>query len=80
MKYINENKDYKYHQLPIAAREGKMFFPAFLILDEKGTVIGKIQKYMTPEEFEAAMKYYGTNAYRKETFKAFKKKFTTTIK
>lgn len=80
VKYINENKDYKYHQLPIAALEGKMIFPAFIILDEKGTVIGKIQKYMTPEEFEAAMKYYGSDAYLKETFKAFKKRFTTTIK
>lgn len=79
VKYINENKDYKYHQLPIAALGGNMMFPAFIFLDEKGTVIGKIQKYMTPEEFEAAMKYYGEDAYKKETFKAYKKKFTTTL-
>lgn len=80
VKYINENKEYKYHQLAIAALEGKMFFPAFVILDEKGAVIGKIQKYMTPEEFEVTMKYYGEDAYKKETFKAYKKKFINTIK
>ena len=79
VKYINENQSYKYHQLPIAALERKMFFPAFIILDEEGSVIGKFQQYMTPEKFEEVIKFYGEDAYKKETFKAFKKKFISTI-
>ncbi|MCD4663731.1 MAG: DUF255 domain-containing protein [Bacteroidales bacterium] len=79
VKYINENQPYKYHQLPIAALEGKMIFPAFIVLDEEGNVLGKIQQYMTPEKFEEIIKFYGEDAFKKETFKAFKKKFISTI-
>lgn len=78
--YINENKSYKYHQLPIAALEGKMVFPAFIILDEDGNVLQKFQQYMIPEEFEKIMYFYGENAYKKETFKLFTKNFESKLK
>ncbi|MCD4792279.1 MAG: DUF255 domain-containing protein [Bacteroidales bacterium] len=78
--YINENKSFKYHQLPIAALEGKMVFPAFIILDEDGNVLQKYHQYMIPEEFEAVIKYYGEDAFKTQTFKAFKKIFESNIK
>ena len=78
--YINENKPYKYHQLPIAALGGKMVFPAFIILDENEKVLVKIQEYMTPEKFEPLMKYYGDNFYKKENFTTFMKHFKSELK
>ncbi|NOZ35506.1 MAG: DUF255 domain-containing protein [Chlorobi bacterium] len=78
--YINENKAYKYHQLPIAALDGKMTFPAFIILDENEKVLIKVQKYMTPENFEPLMKYYAGNFYKTENFNNFMKHFKSSFK
>lgn len=78
--YINENNQYKYHQLPIAALGGKMIFPAFIILDENEKVLIKIQEYMTPEKFEPLMKYYGDDFYKKENFDVFMKHFKSELK
>ncbi len=78
--YINENKPYKYHQLPVAALDAKMIFPAFIILDENEKVLIKIQKYMTPEGFEPLMKYYGDNFYKKENYNIFIKNFKSELK
>ena len=79
-KYINENKPYKFHQLPIAALEGKMIFPAFIILDENGKVLEKTQKYMTPEDLEPLLHYFGDDAYKNEKFEVYKKNFKSEIK
>jgi thioredoxin-related protein len=77
--YINENKPYKYHQLPIAALEGQMIFPSFLILDENGKVLQKIYQFMTPEKLEPIFKYYGDDAYKIMTFEQFVKDFKSEI-
>jgi len=77
--YINENKPYKYHQLPIAALEGKMTFPAFIILDEEGNVLQKHQQYMIPERFEEVIRYYGDDAYKTQKFKEFVKTFESKL-
>ena len=79
MKYINENKSYKYHQLPIAALEGKMNFPAFIILDEEGKVISKYQEYMTPEKLEKIIYYYGEDIYKTKDFVSFEKDFVSKL-
>jgi len=79
MKYINENKSYKYHQLPIAALEGKMNFPAFIILNEDGKVLTKIQEYMIPEKLEPIIHYYGEDAYKTEKFNTFMKRFKSKL-
>ncbi len=72
-KYINENKPYKYHQLPIAALQSKMIFPAFIITDENGQVLDRIQKYMPPEELEHLLTFYGDDIYKKMSWKAYLK-------
>lgn len=79
-KYINENQPYKYHQLPIAALEGNMIFPSFLILDEEGKVLIKIYKYMTPEMLEPLIKYFGENMHKKIPYDEYLKTFKSEIK
>jgi len=78
--YINENKSYKYHQLPIAALGGKMTFPAFIILDENEKVLIKVQEYMIPEKFEPLMRFYGDNTYKNENYNTFMKDFKSKLK
>ncbi len=78
--YINDNKPYKYHQLPIAALEGKMTFPAYIILDEDGKVLEKFRMYQTPEMMEVILKYYGNDEFKKQNFVKFKKSFKSSIK
>ncbi len=73
ISYINENQAYKYHQLPIAALEGKMIFPAFVILDENGNVLDKIQKFVTPTELLLIVKFYGDNLYKTTTWQDYLK-------
>ncbi len=79
IKYINENQPYKYHQLPIAALEGKMIFPAFIILDEEGNVLQKIQQFMIPEDLEVILKFYGENTYKSENINTFRQNFKSDI-
>ncbi len=79
IKYINENKSYKFHQLPIAALEGKMNFPAFIIMDEEGNILSKFQEYMTAEKFEKIMYYYGEDKYKTEKFDSFLKSFESKL-
>lgn len=69
--YVNENKDYKFHQLPIAALQGKMTFPAFVILDEEGNVLDRIQKFLSPEELLLILKFYGDDIYKKKSWEEY---------
>lgn len=73
--YINENQQHGIHQMPIAMLQGKMQFPAFLILDENLNLLDRIQMYLPPQKFEAVMKYYGDNIYKTKVFQDFEKDF-----
>ncbi len=79
-KYINENQPYKYHQLPIAALEGKMNFPVFLILDENLKVLEKVTGYLTPEMVESILNFYGSNSNKTIKWQIYKKEFVSKIK
>jgi len=78
-QYINENQPYKYHQLPIAALDGQMIFPAFIVLDENGKVLEKIRNFVTPQMLEPILHYYGDNDYKKVLWNDFKSKFKNTV-
>jgi len=75
--YINENQSHKFHQLPIAALEGKMIFPAFIILDENGNVLDRVQKFLTPKDLLVILKYYGDNAYKTIPWETYSKENPT---
>jgi thioredoxin-related protein len=77
-KYINENRPHKFHQLPIAALEGIMSFPSFIILDENGKVLEKIRQFMTPETLDMILHYYGENSYKTITWDVFKANYKNT--
>jgi len=74
-KFINENLPHKYHQLAISLLSGKMKFPAFVIFDENLKYLDKMQKYMTPEEFEPLIHFIGDDAYKTQKWTEYLKKF-----
>lgn len=74
-KYINENQSHKYHQLPIAALEGKMIFPVFLILDEDLKVLEKITGFISPKRLELILNFYGSDSYKTMPIQDFEKTF-----
>jgi len=79
IKYINEGQAHGFHQLPIAMLEGKMKFPAMLILNEENKVLNKFQQLFTAEEIEAILAYIHSNKYLTDSFVDFKKNFVSAI-
>jgi thioredoxin-related protein len=78
--FINEKLPHGFHQLPIALLNGTMKTPAFVIFDENLTYIGKEQRYFTPEDFEALIKYVGDDDYKTLKFEDYKRNFKSTFK
>jgi len=77
--YKNSGESHKFHQFAIAALEGKMIFPAFLILDEDYNLLDRIQFYLPPEELEPILNYYGGDYYKTMTYEVFKQTFVSSI-
>ncbi len=71
--YKNSGEAHGYHQFAIAVLQGKMKFPAFIILDENYNLIERKQRYYTPEEIEALLKFYGENIYKEKQFDEYLK-------
>jgi thioredoxin-related protein len=78
-KFVNDQTQHGYHQLPIALLNGKMTSPAFIIFDEDLKFIGREQRYFTPEDFELIMKFVGDNVYKTETIENYKKYFKSSF-
>lgn len=73
--YKNGGEPYNYHQFPYAVLQGNLQFPAFVILDEEYNLIERIQYFMTPENFEPLIHFYGDGAYKNQDYKTFLKEF-----
>ncbi len=73
--YINEKVAHGYHQLAIAMLNGKMQFPAFIIIDENSKLLDRFYGYMPPEDFEVLIHFIGDNAYKNKKWDDYKLKF-----
>jgi thioredoxin-related protein len=73
--FINEQKEHPFHQFPIAMLQGKMEFPAFVILDEENRLLDRIQFYLTPENIEPILLYFGDNQYKTTKWENFRGNF-----
>lgn len=59
------------HQLAIALLQGKMSFPSYVFMDEKNQLLTVAPGYMESKDFMPILKYFGTNAYKTQTFKDY---------
>ncbi|MEI7982476.1 MAG: DUF255 domain-containing protein [Bacteroidota bacterium] len=80
--FVNPNPATKRstHQLASELLRGKMSYPSYVFLNEKGQMITVIQGYRPPLEFEPILQYFGDDAYQKMKWDEFKTGFQGTIK
>lgn len=71
VKYSNSNPPNGYHQFAIASLEGKMRFPAFLILDEQLNLLDRVQFFTDKEFFMNIAEYFASDIYKNKDFKTF---------
>ncbi len=70
------------HQLTmaIAPVNGRVAYPTVVYIDSQGQILTPVQGYMTPEQIEPILHFFGDAAYKKQEFDAFQKSFTSKLK
>jgi len=74
-KFINENQPHQYHQLPIALLQGKMVFPMQLYFNEEMKLINSMQAYLTPEQIEPMLRYFGEDTFKTQSWEEYIKSY-----
>ena len=69
--YKNTGAPLNYNEFAVAVLNGKMKFPAFIILDEKLNLLERIQAFVTKNNFSDIVHFYGDNDYKKENYKNY---------
>ncbi len=75
IKYFNRGNGNTYHDLPVAMLEGKMNFPAFLILNEEILPLSKYANFASSSSLEAILTFFYQDKYKTEIYKDFFEKF-----
>ncbi len=65
------------HQLTayLAAVEGRLGYPTISYVDSEGNLIQPVQNYFTPEQIEPILGFFGTGAYKKQTWQDYSSTF-----
>ena len=71
-KHVNQGRNGT-HQLAFALLDGRMGFPAFVMLDESFSRVMLVPGYKTAEQLITQLKYTSTDAYKTQNFDAFSK-------
>ncbi len=76
-KYVNPNPEKRRsaHQLAVALLNGKLSYPSFVFLDQEVKLITVLPGYNPPEKLEPVLHYIAEEAYKDETFQAFRNNF-----
>ncbi len=72
--YVNEggmNGRRGTHQLAAALLQGNMSYPSYVFMNEKNQLITVAPGYMDASQFLPVLKYIGTDAYLKQSFKDY---------
>ncbi len=73
--FKNDTIKHPFHDFAIAILEGKMTFPAVIVMDENKKLINRLQAYLTPEKAESIFKYFGDNKYKSVKWEEYSKNF-----
>jgi thioredoxin-related protein len=68
------------HQLAVSLLRGKMSYPSFCFLNEKGQLITVVAGYQQAREFEKILNWYGSDSYLKMQYEEFRTGFEGKIK
>lgn len=66
--------------MAIAPVNGRVAYPTIVYIDSEGQVLTPVQGYMTPEQIEPILHFFGDGAYKKQEFGDFQKAFVSTRK
>ena len=72
--YVNEggmNGRKGTHQLAAALLQGRLSYPSYVFMNEKNQVLTVAPGYMDASQFLPVLKYIGTDAYLKQSFKDY---------
>jgi thioredoxin-related protein len=61
--------------MTIAPVNGRVAYPTLVYMDSNGQVLAPVQGYMTPEQIEPILVYFGEGIYKTQEFPAFQKTF-----
>jgi hypothetical protein len=75
VKYFNRGEGNTFHDLPVAMLEGKMIFPAFLILNEEVLPLHKNSVFIASKDLEAMLTYFSEDKYKGIDYKIFLEDF-----
>jgi thioredoxin-related protein len=59
------------HQLAAALLQGRISYPSYVFMNENNQLITVVPGYMEPKDFLPILKYFGSNAYLKKSFKDY---------
>lgn len=68
-----------YHELAAALLNNQLSFPSVVILDEKVNMLQLIPGFRKAKEFDIMLKYFGTDAFRNQTWEAFQAAYTSPV-
>lgn len=66
--------------MAIAPVNGRVAYPTIVYIDGQGQVLTPVQGYMTPEQIEPILHFFGDGVYKKQEFADFQKSFTSKLK
>ena len=80
--FVNPNPDNKRstHKLAVELLRGKMSYPSYVFLNEKGQMLTVVAGYQQATEFEGVLSYFGTDAYLKSTWEEYRANFQGKLK
>jgi thioredoxin-related protein len=63
------------HKLAVELLSGKMSYPSYVFLNEKGQKLTVVAGYQNAQSFEGVINYFGTDAYLKATWEEYRAGF-----
>ncbi|MBZ0207085.1 MAG: thioredoxin family protein [Flavobacteriales bacterium] len=63
--------------MAIAPMNGRIAYPTIVYMDKDGNVLAPVQGYMSPEQIEPILTYFGEGFYMKQEFPEFQKNFVS---
>ncbi len=74
-KKFGPSQRYPYHDLAISMLDGRMRFPAFLVMDKEYKLLDREQVFLLPEDFYRIITYFGDGYYEKMNFQDYLKQY-----
>jgi thioredoxin-related protein len=80
--FVNPNPNGKRatHKLAVELLGGKMSYPSYVFLNEKGQKLTVVAGYQKAVDFEGVINYFGTDAYLTSTWEEYRGTFNGTLK